>query len=175
MIIKMAAKQQPIHVSGQSTSSPPTTYLLPAGTRVYLSAPGVHFNPRYWPNPEQLDPSRWLSSDYDSTNKVATISATPGKETISDKRVATADKTRQMRGTLLTFSDGARACLGRKFAQAEYVAFLTALLHEYKVVLAPGEDPKAVERDIFLKSAGKVTLSPCRSTGLTLQKRFKSS
>jgi len=78
-----------------------------------------------------------------------------------------------MRGTLLTFSDGARSCLGRKLAQAEYVAFLVGLLREYRVVLAPGEDPAKVERDLFLKSAGKVTLSPCRNTGLTLQRKRK--
>ena len=79
-----------------------------------------------------------------------------------------------MRGTLLTFSDGARACLGRKFAQAEYVAFLTALLREFRVVLAAGEDRQKVERDLFLKSSGKVTLSPCRNFGLTLQRREKT-
>ncbi|KAL8692054.1 MAG: hypothetical protein Q9218_002840 [Villophora microphyllina] len=165
LITKMASAQQPIHVSGTSSSSSPVTHLLPSGTRVYLSSPGVQLNPRYWPDPYTFSPDRWLSPS--SSN--ATLNNSNGSS--ADKRVVASDRTRHMRGTLLTFSDGARACLGRKFAQAEYVAFLTALLKDYRVTLAPHEDLKRVERDLFQKCAGKVTLSPYRNVGLTLQRR----
>lgn len=77
-----------------------------------------------------------------------------------------------MRGTFLTFSDGARACLGRKFAQTEYVAFLTALLKDYRVVLGDDMDARAVEKDLYLRSAGKVTLSPLDNVRLSLKRRF---
>ncbi|KAL8648733.1 MAG: hypothetical protein Q9226_005871 [Calogaya cf. arnoldii] len=164
LITKMASKQQPIHVSGEGPSSTPATHQIPPGTRVYLSSPGVQFNPRHWPDPYTFDPDRWLSPCSNNTNMNNSLET-------SEKRVVAADRTRQMRGTLLTFSDGARACLGRKFAQAEYVAFLTALLKDFCVTLAPHEDPKRVERDLFLKCAGKVTLSPHRNVGLTLQRR----
>ena len=159
----MATKQQPIYVSSLDPSLPPNTHVIPPGTRVYLSSAGVQFNPRYWPDPYTLSPERWLDPSFSNATTKST----------GDKHIVAADKTRHMRGTLLTFSDGARACLGRKFAQAEYVAFLTALLSEFQVVLAPGEDPGRVERDLFLKSAGKVTLSPWRNVRLTLQKREK--
>lgn len=164
LITKMATKAQPVYVSSPEASSQPNKHLLPPGTRVYLSSPGVQFNPRYWPDPYTFDPNRWLNPS--SSNAAGTATG--------DRHVVAADKTRHMRGTLLTFSDGARACLGRKFAQAEYVAFLTALLREFRVVLAPGEDRERVQSDLFLKSSGKVTLSPCRNIGLTLERREKA-
>lgn len=74
-----------------------------------------------------------------------------------------------MRGTLLTFSDGARVCLGRKFAQAEYIAFFACLLRDYSVELAPGMDPKIVEKDLYLKCAGEPNLMPVRSIKLALK------
>ena len=74
-----------------------------------------------------------------------------------------------MRGTLLTFSDGSRACLGRKFAQAEYIAFFASLLRGYDVVLKPGLNKKAVEKDLYLKCAGKLTLAPLSSIMLALK------
>ena len=40
-------------------------------------------------------------------------------------------------GTYVPFSDGLRGCLGKKFAQVELVAVLTAIFREYTVQLAP--------------------------------------
>jgi cytochrome P450 len=161
----MAAKPRPVYVTDTANSTV-TTHILPAGTRVYLSAPGVHYHPKYWPDPYKLDPNRWttFSSAYNQTSE---------SNTDGGKRVLAADKTRQMRGTLLTFSDGARACLGRKFAQAEYIAFLVASLRDYKVGLAPGYDAKVVERDLYLKSGGKLTLAPFSHVKFSLEKRKK--
>lgn len=76
-----------------------------------------------------------------------------------------------MKGTLLTFSDGARACLGRKFAQSEYIAFLAALLKDYKVCLGQDESAKDVKDMLDRASAGKVTLAPLRGVKLCLEKR----
>ena len=89
----------------------------------------------------------------------------------SGKRVVAADRSRQMKGTLLTFSDGARACLGRKFAQAEYIAFFAAFLKGHRVKIRPGHDRQAVWRDIYLKSAGQITLAPLDTTGLVIERR----
>jgi cytochrome P450 len=155
----MANKPETIHVSNpksdRDTGDNGQSYILPAETRVYLSAPGVHFNPRYWPDPYKLDPQRWMATE----------------EEKRDKHMVAADRTRHMRGSLLTFSDGARACLGRKFAQAEYIAFFATLLKTYRVVLEKGQDPAKVERDLFMKSAGKITLAPLDKVQLKLEKR----
>ena len=74
-------------------------HALPPGCRVYLSAPGVHYNERYWPDPYKLDPTRWMTVP----NRAAY--AEKSVKTM-DKKVVAADRNRQMRGTLLTFSDG---------------------------------------------------------------------
>ncbi|KAI5200803.1 hypothetical protein E4T38_06384 [Aureobasidium subglaciale] len=137
-----------------------SSHILPPETRVYLNTPAVHYSEKYWPNPTELDPSRWMPEP---------------KAENTDKKVVAADRTRHMRGTLLTFSDGARSCLGRKFAQAEYIAFLTSLLRDYRVELEPGQDVATVRRDLDLKCAGKVTLAPLDTLRLTLKKRNASS
>ncbi|OCL05914.1 cytochrome P450 [Glonium stellatum] len=162
LITKMATKPQAIVIHDPE----PKTHILPTGTRVYLSAPGVHYNEKYWPDPYKLDPHRWDTS--------LAPKEIPDDDKHGDKRVVAADKTRHMRGTLLTFSDGSRACLGRKFAQAEYVAFLAALLRDYRVQLEPGQNRGEIERDLYLKSAGKVTLAPLGNVRLGLEKRRKN-
>ncbi|KAL4745452.1 hypothetical protein BDW72DRAFT_208175 [Aspergillus terricola var. indicus] len=150
LITKMIHQPERIITDGPDGS--PKSYDLPAGTRVYLNAPAVHYHPKYWPEPYKLDPNRWRSSQ-------------------GEKHVVASDRTRQMKGTLLTFSDGSRACLGRKFAQAEYVAFFATLLRQYRVRLAPGSDPAVVERDLFGKSAGTITLAPLANVRLHIQPR----
>lgn len=144
--------------------------MLPADTRVYLSAPGVHYNPKYWSSPATLDPHRWAASDPPTGSDSATADDTKPKDS-DGKRILAADKTRHMRGTLLTFSDGSRSCLGRKFAQAEYVAFLAALLRDFEVVLANEDDRERLERDVNVKCAGKVTLAMVEGVKLRLKKR----
>jgi cytochrome P450 len=149
--------RQSEHIITVGPDGAPKRYALPAGTRVYLNAPAVHYHPKYWPDPYKLDPNRWRIS--------------PG----GGKHVVASDRTRQMKGTLLTFSDGSRACLGRKFAQAEYIAFFVALLRQYRVNLGPGSDPAVVERDLFGKSAGTITLAPLGDVCLRIQLRESST
>ncbi|KAI5275995.1 hypothetical protein E4T47_01133 [Aureobasidium subglaciale] len=158
LITKMVSTPQQIKISLGSGKI--SSHILPPETRVYLNTPAVHYSEKYWPNPTELDPSRWMPEP---------------KAENTDKKVVAADRTRQMRGTLLTFSDGARSCLGRKFAQAEYIAFLTSLLRNYRVELEPGQDVATVRRDLDLKCAGKVTLAPLDTLRLTLKKRNASS
>ena len=139
------------------------TIVLPAQTRVYLSSPATHYSEKYRPDPTKLDPGRWTDIDRSGTDDECY-----GR---TEKRVVAADRTRHMRGTFLTFSDGSRACLGRKFAQAEYIAFFTQLLKEHNVELAQGTTAADVEKDVYLRSAGQVTLSPPSGIKLAFRKR----
>jgi len=84
---------------------------IPKGTMVAADTIGLGYNPRYYSEPEKYKPSRW----YDTEN---------------------------VESELFTgFSVGTRACIGRKFAVIEAVAFLTMLLRDWRVepLLKSGE------------------------------------
>ncbi|KAK3324444.1 putative cytochrome P450 oxidoreductase [Cercophora scortea] len=161
LITKMCQKPQNIQIRDDKTNTV-RTHTLPAECRVYLSAPGVHYHPRYWEEPAELKPERWLTDQYSHRGD---------DEVHRGKHVAAADKTRQMRGTLLTFSDGGRACLGRKFAQAEYMALFATLLRRYRVKFANGVDVKQAKIDLSNKCGGTLTLSPLPGFRLELELR----
>ena len=87
------------------------------------------------------------------------------------RKLYAADKNRNTQGAFLTFSGGARACLGRKFAQSEYVAFLVTVLRDYRVKLREDMDPKMVEKMIYFRCKGTLTLAPLDNVRLFLEKR----
>ncbi|RDL40135.1 Uncharacterized protein BP5553_00114 [Venustampulla echinocandica] len=172
LITKMCHAAQPVQVGT-------TTHILPPGCRVYLSAPGVHYNSKYWENATELKPERWSEAYSHSkgdanTTPLSGHTTTPnpnGTKPQAKSSTLAADKTRQMRGTLLTFSDGSRACLGRKFAQAEYIAFFAALLHKFELRFAEGVDQVQARKDLDWKCAGKVTLAPLAGSRIKLMRR----
>ncbi|CAG8438857.1 6680_t:CDS:2 [Diversispora eburnea] len=43
-------------------------YKLPANQQFIINVPAIHMDPKNWNNPEEFDPSRFLSSDGDSKN-----------------------------------------------------------------------------------------------------------
>lgn len=72
----------------------------------------------------------------------------------------------------MTFSEGPRACLGRRFAQVEFVAFFAGLMRRYRVKLGEGAERGRVERMIRLRSGGSpVTLVPPEDVKLNLEVR----
>lgn len=154
-ITKMVTQHQRI-ITSDINGNDAESYVLPPGCRVYLNSTGVHYHEKYWPDPYKIDPSRWTAL---------------GDKKTTDKKANLANKTNQMRGTFLTFSDGARACLGKKFAQAEYVAFFAGLLRHYRVELGEGPSRHEVEKDLFRRCKGSVTLAPLDNVSLSLKRR----
>ncbi|KAF5351015.1 hypothetical protein D9756_008377 [Leucocoprinus leucothites] len=108
---------------------------IPKGTDVHINVPGLHYNPKYWENPYEFKPDRFLNDDWN-------------------------------RDAFIPFSAGPRACLGRKFAETEAVAFLTMLVLRYKITVK--EEPcfanetfeKRKER--LLKVVSILTLTPVK-------------
>lgn len=161
LITKMVSK--PTSITVYPEKDQPRQHLLPAECRVYLNVNAVHYHERYWPEPLEIKPERWM-------NEITV----KGQNRTNDKKVDASDRARQVRGTLMTFSGGARACLGRKFAQAEYISMLATLLREYRVVLGEGMEPATVKREIDTLASGGVTLSPLNYVKLALEKRVKA-
>jgi cytochrome P450 len=93
------------------------THRVRKGTTVIIPVHLVHHDPRWWPNPEEFDPSRFL----------------PG-----------AGKDRP-RSAYLPFGGGKRGCIGQGFATMESVLITAMLSQKYVFDLVPGHpvEPEA--------------------------------
>lgn len=92
------------------------TIMLPPQTVVVLSFPGIHYNPRYW----GPNPSEFRPQQWTGTPPVD--------------------------GAFVPFSRGARACLGKRFSESEFIAVMSTLLRDHRVGLevGPGETMEGV-------------------------------
>eukprot|EP01060_Flectonema_neradi_P023229 TRINITY_DN3142_c3_g1_i1.p1 TRINITY_DN3142_c3_g1~~TRINITY_DN3142_c3_g1_i1.p1 ORF type:complete len:542 (+),score=113.78 TRINITY_DN3142_c3_g1_i1:52-1626(+) len=97
--------------------------ILPCGTKVY---PGVavmynpllcNKNPKYYPEPEEFMPSRWMEKDGTCRRYDPKGFAYP------------------------TFNAGSRICLGRHMATLEIKTVMSAVLSEFVLDLEPGFEP----------------------------------
>lgn len=78
---------------------------------------------------------------------------------------------RPVRGAYVPFSDGVRACLGKKFAQVEFVAALAVMVKQYRIELAGDSEEfrqkaeRALEGGLYVLTLGMeedVPLRLCR-------------
>jgi cytochrome P450 len=137
---------------------------VPGGIYVNVGCSNVHRNPKYWPvskpalaggqawhrtanldnDLEEFHPERWL---LDAGEAIGSVAANGDKKSMPAEAVAddlnineaadTSDKFhRPPKGAYIPFSDGYRACLGRRFAQVEVLATLAVILQNYSVELA---------------------------------------
>ncbi|KAF8345233.1 cytochrome P450 [Amanita rubescens] len=103
-----------------------TTLPISKGTMVITDVVALGRNPRYYDEPEKYKPSRWY-------------------------------QTENLESELFTgFGVGARACIGRKFAVTEAVAFLTMLLRDWQVepMLKTGESKEEWKARLFQPKIG---------------------
>ena len=61
--------------------------------------------------------------------------------------------------------------MGWKFAEVEFLAFFAVMLRQYRVKLGEGVSKDLTEKQIFLRCAGDITLSPYDNVKLVLDKR----
>jgi cytochrome P450 len=118
-------------------------YVVPPHTGINICNFGLHYNPKSWgDDTDKFRPERFLS---DPTSVA---------------------KSNWDRNAWSPFSEGPRSCLGKKFAQVEFVAALAMLVQRYEVSLAKGVDPAKV-----LDSAHLFTLKPKVAVKLEFRKR----
>lgn len=149
-LTKMCWNPQPI-VWRTGKESDSTPHVLPAQCRMYLNTTGTHYNTKYWSDPYKIDPNRWMNESHGPTSG--------------------ARKSGPVKGSFIGFSEGARACLGWKFAQVEYLVFFAVMLRQYRIRLKGNVPKSEVEKQIFLRCAGDITLSPFDNVKLALDKR----
>ena len=137
---------------------------VPANTMIRLCVPSVHRNPKFWPHGppkdpqkpyfplgnqdndlEEFKPERWLRK---KAEKADTLTNGHTKEAdmadtddLIDRMAAETSGSlyTPLKGSYIPFSDGQRACLGRRFAQVEILAALAVIFTQYSVELAVDE------------------------------------
>ena len=182
--------------------------MMPAGALMNISATAVHRNPKYWPtgppsdpaNPihptsnldndlEEFKPQRWFTEQPESKTKAGldTFSFENGTAEANEFMVNSTPDTasnlfRPPKGAYIPFSEGYRACLGRRFGQVEILAVLATTFTEYSVELAVDEwaSDEEVERMsmeerrvVWEKARAKTRwmLRNCMGTRITIQMR----
>ena len=102
-------------------------YEIPAGTNMMVSPFVIHRNPRYWPDPERLDPTRFAPEQQETRPKFAYI----------------------------PFAAGPRNCIGAGFAMMELQIVITMLLQAFRTKMAP-QPPVERETIISLRPKGGI-------------------
>ncbi|KLO20769.1 cytochrome P450 [Schizopora paradoxa] len=85
----------------QQKNLPRRSVAMSEGARVLIHIPGLHYNPRFWDEPESFKPERFLRD--------------------------------WPRDAFLPFSGGPRACIGRRFFEAEGIATLSSIVSQFKI------------------------------------------
>jgi cytochrome P450 len=88
---------------------------IPRGSMVIVYVYGAHHAPRYWENPENFDPERFIKAN----EKLRTPF------------------------TYLPFGGGPRGCIGGNYAMLQILMILSDLLRKYDFQLAPGQTIEA--------------------------------
>jgi cytochrome P450 len=103
-------------------------YGIPHKTIIFPNPPALHTHPRYWgKDSPEWRPSRWVESSKSGANIEAVLQ--------------TESVIKPIRGLYIPWLDGAWVCPGKKFAQVEFIAVMSALFreHGFHVVLGNGE------------------------------------
>lgn len=140
------------------------SHTIPAGTKIALSAAAVHMNPRHWPTkPSKLEAGRNDVRDFVPERWFRKAERKTDEEDGSDEedfggfrgRDTSEQLFRPERGAYIPFSDGARACLGRRIAQVELLAALAVLFQRYSVELAVDDEVKGGDAEVAQMSRGE--------------------
>ena len=118
-------------INGKEVTVPPKTMV-----RVCVSS--VHRNPRFWHDTESHEQSN-LGHDNDLEDFHPERWMRKKASAAAESEVDTKSTQPYKNGAYLPFSEGARACIGRRFAQVEVLAALAGILSEYSVELAVDE------------------------------------
>ncbi|KAH7912385.1 cytochrome P450 [Hygrophoropsis aurantiaca] len=129
-----------VHFTPGSKGSPtieghPFSVAVPAGSVLILDIWALHMNPLYWGDDvEEFKPERFLDSD----------------------------SYRWPRNAFMPFSNGARSCIGQRFALTESVCILANVVRRYEILVPDDLATKSIQeqKDALLKWTTGVTITP---------------
>jgi len=107
------------------------TITIPPHTNVLANMCAMHTHPAHWgPDPLEWRPKRWIASPL-SDSSSTTVDILNAEALIEPTK-----------GTYFPWSEGARICPGKKFAQVEFVAVISQLFRSNRIQAVPtgGED-----------------------------------
>ncbi|PYI05639.1 cytochrome P450 monooxygenase [Aspergillus sclerotiicarbonarius CBS 121057] len=143
-------------------------YVLEPHVNINLNAGSLHYSEEYWGSDARLfRPQRW-----DACNEDSFLSQNADLPGLSGPGLEYSTIHKPVRGAFIPFSDGFRACLGKKFSQVEFVAALTVLLRDYRVELADNSEKGRRDAERVLgKSTTIITLAMRENVPLLFRKR----
>uniref|UniRef100_A0A1I8P6L7 Cytochrome P450 n=1 Tax=Stomoxys calcitrans TaxID=35570 RepID=A0A1I8P6L7_STOCA len=124
-------------------------YVVPDGMHIFISAYGLHYDPKYWPNPTKFDPERFSAKNRKTINPM----------------------------TYLPFGSGPRNCVGSRLGLLQVKIALAHILKNHDVQLSPETNlnPKLNPKAFILQIEGGINLTVVRdnmfdNAAATLQK-----
>lgn len=135
---------------------------LKQGTQIRLHTIGLHYNPKYWgEDASEFRPSRWFGNKDFAESAKMTAAYLASQETVSDGTLFN-----YHRDAFIPFSDGARGCLGKRFAIVEMLVAVAEICRRYTIRLPPG-----VSAETLLKATSELTVQQVHPANLLFRKR----
>ncbi|GKZ68495.1 hypothetical protein AnigIFM50267_003204 [Aspergillus niger] len=143
-------------------------YVLEPGTYINLNTNGLHYSEEYWGDDATLfRPQRW-----DARNKGSFLARNTDLPGLAGPGLEYPTIHKPVRGAYIPFSDGFRACLGKKFSQVEFVAALTTVLRQYRIELADSSEKGRINAERVLnQSTSIITLAMGEEVPLLFRRR----
>jgi cytochrome P450 len=116
-VAKEVLRQRPVWLLMRRVTSPVglAGHRIDVGTEIFFSPYAVHHDPRYYADPDNFDPNRWLP---------ANCADLP-------------------RGAFLPFGSGKRLCIGEELAWSELVVILATVVARWTLTVPPGSPVRA--------------------------------
>lgn len=162
---------QPLKIEGEE-------FTVPTNTFIHINTVSVQNNPRYWPhssskishkshNLDDFVPERWLSCYVDpAANPECKASSRISEKDVDFDKRGLSTPTQlftPVKGSFIPFSEGARACPGRRFAQVEMTAVLAVIFQTHTVELDVSEWANSEEVDRMGKGERRAVYEKAKS------------
>ncbi|RAL11902.1 cytochrome P450 [Aspergillus homomorphus CBS 101889] len=143
-------------------------YVLEPRLNVNLNASSLHYSEKYWGSDAgSFHPRRW-----DVRNKDSFLAKNAHLPGLSGPGLEYPTIHKPVRGAYIPFSDGMRACLGKKFAQVEFVVALAVIFKDFRVELADNSREGVGEAKRSLRECTSIlTLALRKNIPLRFHKR----